>query len=79
MRDTEKARLPDPRQQPTMTVTEAGEILGLAKGGTYDAIHRGDLPVLRIGRRLLIPTAGLYRLLQIDAPAVDRMAGSPDG
>jgi DNA binding domain, excisionase family len=59
--------VPAASDKPTMTVEEAGECLGLGKTASYDAIHRGDIPHLRIGRRIVVPTAQLRRLLGMDA------------
>jgi excisionase family DNA binding protein len=42
---------------------EAGERLGLSRNGTYDAAKRGDIPIIRIGKRILVPKAALERLL----------------
>lgn len=65
----------DPEVTPVMTVEEAGEVLGLSRSASYDAAARGDIPTIRIGRRLLVPTAGLRRLLRLDpqtAPPAQR-------
>ena len=60
-------RLPDPRTQPTMDIwPQTGQLLGLSRQSTYDAAARGDIPTIRIGRRILVPTAALARLLCID-------------
>lgn len=48
----------------TLTVPEAGELLGLGRDAAYEAAKRGDLPVLRFGRRLLVPRAALERMLE---------------
>jgi excisionase family DNA binding protein len=50
-------------ERQTLTVTEAGEVLGLSRNAAYDAAKRGDLPVIRFGKRLLVPRAALERLL----------------
>jgi excisionase family DNA binding protein len=47
----------------TVSVPEAGKMLGLGRNAAYDAAARGDLPVLRIGGRLLVPRKALERLL----------------
>lgn len=47
---------------------DAGRILGLSRQSAYDAATRGDIPTIRIGRRLLVPTAALRRMLQLDDP-----------
>jgi len=61
------ARLPDPHVQPTMNLwPQTGQLLGLSRQSTYDAANRGDIPTIRIGRRILVPTAALARLLQLE-------------
>ncbi len=47
----------------TLTVAEAGRLLGVGRGLAYEAARRGDIPALRIGRRLVVPRAALERLL----------------
>jgi excisionase family DNA binding protein len=59
--------IPTAVDQPTMTIDEARAALGLGRSAAYEAAIRGDLPTIRIGRRLLVPTAALRRLLQLDA------------
>jgi excisionase family DNA binding protein len=46
-----------------ITVPEAGEQLGLSKSSAYEAAKRGDIPTIRIGRRLLVPCDAVDRLL----------------
>jgi excisionase family DNA binding protein len=48
----------------TLSVNQAAKVLGLSRAGTYEAVQRGDLPSLRIGRRILIPTRRLVDLLE---------------
>jgi len=60
-------RLPDPEDRPTLPVwPDAGRALGLSRGATYDGVARGDIPSIRVGRRVLIPTAALRRLVGLD-------------
>ena len=48
----------------TLTVEEAGcEVLGLSRAGAYKAANEGDLPVVRVGRRLVVPRFALEKLL----------------
>lgn len=61
--------IPTPEEQPTMTVEQAGEFLGLGRSSAYEAARRGELPVLRFGRTLRVPTARLRVLLGIDPEA----------
>jgi len=58
---------PDPRLVPTLTVAAAGAFLGLGRGQAYAAVKRGEIPALRVGRRLLVPTALLARRLGLCA------------
>lgn len=58
--------IPTPQQQATVTVEFAGEALGISRGLAYDAARRGDLPTIRVGRRLLVPTAALRRMVGLD-------------
>lgn len=47
-----------------MTVPEAGEALGISRAQAYLMVKRGLLPVLRLGRRIVIPKVALDRLLE---------------
>ena len=50
-------------QKLTLTVDEAAKILGVGRNSAYQAIARGELPVIRVGKRLLVPKAALEKLL----------------
>jgi len=39
----------------TMSVEEAGKLLGIGRPSAYGAVRRGELPSLKIGRRILVP------------------------
>jgi excisionase family DNA binding protein len=54
----------------TYTLTEAAERLGISRGLAYEAASRGELPVCRIGRRILVPRAALARLLGESSPSI---------
>lgn len=58
--------LAEVHREPTMSVEVAGKILGLSRNSAYEAARRGDIPVLRIGRRVLVPTAKLLELLGLE-------------
>lgn len=58
--------IPDPCDRPTLKVPEAAAYLGVSDETVYAAAEAGDLPSLRLGRRVLIVTAGLRRLLLLD-------------
>lgn len=48
---------------PTLTIEQAGELLGISRRSAYRAAATGQLPTLRLGRRLLVPTPRLLQLL----------------
>ncbi len=52
-----------PVQRLTMTVEEAAVGLGISRATAYDAVSRGEISCIRIGRRILIPKVALERLL----------------
>ena len=47
----------------TLTVAEAGKVVGLGRNAAYAAARSGEIPTIRIGRRILVPKAGLKKLL----------------
>ncbi len=46
-----------------LSVSEVRIRLGISRGLVYEAIHSGQIPSIRVGRRILIPRAALDRLL----------------
>jgi hypothetical protein len=53
---------------PTTTVPLAGEVLGLSRTESYEAAARGEIPTLRFGKRIVVPTMHLRRMLGLEAP-----------
>lgn len=47
----------------TLTMSEAAEILGLGRTAAYEAARRQEIPVLRIGGRMVVPVPLLKALL----------------
>ena len=64
-----EALAPAGEERLTYTLTEAAARLGISRALAYGAAHRGELPVCRIGRRMLVPRAALLRLLDQDDTA----------
>jgi excisionase family DNA binding protein len=58
MRTLELSKLP-----PTISVEEAAVLLGISRSAAYRAAKAGQLVTFRVGRRLLVPTAPLLRIL----------------
>lgn len=55
----------------TMSVEQAGRLLGISRRSAYRAVAGGHLPVIRLGRRMLVPTHKLYALLGIPTDQVN--------
>ena len=47
----------------TYTVTEAAVLLGISRAKAYECARTGELPVLRFGRRMVVPAVALADLL----------------
>jgi excisionase family DNA binding protein len=45
------------------TLSEVAALLRISRASAYQAAARREIPTIRIGRRLLVPTAALERLL----------------
>jgi excisionase family DNA binding protein len=48
----------------TTTIVAAAKRLKIGRNQAYEAAARGQLPAFRVGRRWLVPTAALDRLLR---------------
>ena len=51
------------KEKLTLTVDEVARCLGIGRNSAYEAIARGEIPAVRIGKRLLVPRVGLEKLL----------------
>ena len=47
-----------------LTIAEAARELGICKQFAYEAARAGEIPTIRIGRRVLVPRVALNRLLE---------------
>jgi len=57
----------------TMTVTEAAAVLGISRALAYELVARGEIPAIRLGRRIVAPTKRLEEfVLGGDASGVPR-------
>lgn len=47
----------------TLSVEEAAGILGISRALAYTLVTKGDIPSLRLGRRIVVPRKALDELL----------------
>jgi hypothetical protein len=52
----------------TLSIPEAGRVIGLGRSASYQAARRGELPVLWFGRVGRVPVVALQRMLESAAP-----------
>jgi excisionase family DNA binding protein len=48
----------------TITVEEAARQLGISRGSAYAAARRGELPAIRLNRRIVVPRVAFQRWLE---------------
>jgi hypothetical protein len=73
VKDTRVARTKE--QEKVLTVPQAGKrYLKLGTTASYAAARRGEIPVLKIGGRLLVPTAAMEALLESVMPKPKKAA-----
>jgi excisionase family DNA binding protein len=53
--------LPDPAKEPTITVPRSGDVIGISRRAAYAAVERGEIPSIRVGRCVRVPTAKFLR------------------
>ena len=54
-----------PGAQLVLRVAEAGELLGISRAFAYELVARGELPVIRLGRRIVVPKAALLAMVDL--------------
>lgn len=47
----------------TLSVEEAAQLLGISRALAYELVRRGELPRLRLGRRIVVPRRALEALV----------------
>ncbi|MEU7767918.1 excisionase family DNA-binding protein [Nocardia sp. NPDC049190] len=59
---------------PTLSVIDAGRVLGVGKTTIYEAIRSGEVPSFRVGRRVRVPSAWVRAQLCLDDVPADAVA-----
>jgi len=52
--------------RPSCSVTQFAEMFGLSRNAAYEAVERGDVQAVRIGKRIVVPTAPLRKMLMLE-------------
>jgi len=47
-----------------LSVSECAKMLRLSRGSAYQGVMTGEIPHIRIGRRILIPRRAIERMLE---------------
>lgn len=55
----------------TMSVAQAARLLGISTRSAYRAVDAGQIPSIRLGRRIRVPTAKLHDMLGISTVPAD--------
>jgi excisionase family DNA binding protein len=55
---------PNEAERQTMTIEEAAKVLGVGRNNAYEAAQRGEIPTIRIGKRILVLREPLRRMLE---------------
>lgn len=56
----------DDNLPPILTVEQTAKILGISRGLAFAAVRNGEIPHVRIGRRILVPRDRLRQMLGIN-------------
>jgi excisionase family DNA binding protein len=57
------------QERATLTVEEAGGLLGISRSLAYEMARTGALPILRFGKRIVIPRKAVEAMLERPAPS----------
>lgn len=50
-------------QKSVYSIPEVAKVLGVSRTLAYDLANKGELPVLRLGKRMVIPKVALDKML----------------
>lgn len=53
----------------TLSIPEAAKVLGISRGLAYQLAKEGKIPVIRLGKRLVVPKLALEKLLSGEGKA----------
>ena len=65
-----------PEARLVFTITETANALGISRAFAYELVRKGELPSIRLGRRIVVPKLQLAKLVGVDADP--DAGGEPD-
>lgn len=51
-------------ERQTISVEEAGKVLGCSRALAYEMARQGKIPTIRLGRKLVVPVKALEKMLE---------------
>lgn len=63
-------RSTSPPTRLTLSIAEAAELVGISRTTAYELAQSGELPTVRLGRRILVPVNQLADVLGTDVDTV---------
>ncbi len=61
----------------TLSVEETAEVLGIGRNSAYEGVRTGQIPSIRIGKRILVPRIALERILENAGKSARRLDRLP--
>jgi len=55
------------RREPTISVPDYGQLIGVSRASAYVFAREGQIPTIRVGRRVRVPSAAVLRQLGLDS------------
>jgi excisionase family DNA binding protein len=65
----------DPATSPTLSVEDCAIVLGIGRSSAYAGVHSGQIPSIRIGKRIRVSTVAIRRMLELEPRPEVRGAG----
>lgn len=49
----------------TLSVEEAAQVLGISRAHAYELAQQGEIPAIRLGRRIVVPRVALAEMMRL--------------
>lgn len=54
-------------EKDTITISEAAKRLGIGRNTAYEAVKTGEIPVIKLGKRKVVPLKAFEKMLETGA------------